>query len=299
MTRRDGFDLFLLAAIWGASFLFMRVAAPAFGPGPLIELRVGVAALVLLPFLVRHRQLSYLRSHLGPLAFIGLSNSALPFVLYAWALLALPAGFAAVANASAPLWAALVAWLWLHDRLERRAVVGLALGFAGVLVLSWRRLGFDDSGSGWAVLACLAATLSYGIAANYTKRHLTGVPPLAVAGASQLFAALMLLPLALIQWPAHMPGAGPWLAVIVLGVACTGLAYFLYFRLIERVGPARAISVTFLVPLFGMLWGVLFGDESVTANMLAGCAIILAGTALTHGLVGRVRHAGGETRGAR
>ncbi|MCB1888867.1 MAG: DMT family transporter [Rhodocyclaceae bacterium] len=296
MTRRDGLDLVLLAAIWGASFLFMRIAAPAFGPVMLIELRVGIAAAVLMPVLAWRGGLRCLRSHGGSLAFVGLTNSALPFVLYAWALLSVPAGFAAVANASSPLWAAVVAWLWLGDRLGRGAVLGLLLGFVGVVVLSWNRLGFAGGGSGWAVLACLAATLSYGVAANFTKRHLAGVPALAVAAASQLYAALMLLPLAATRWPAAAPDGSAWLSVVALGVVCTGLAYFLYFRLIERVGPARAISVTFLVPLFGMLWGVSFADEIVTGNQLAGCAIILAGTALTHGLVGRFRQAGGETR---
>ncbi len=299
MSRRDAVDLVALAAIWGASFLFMRVAAPAFGPVMLIELRVGIAALVLLPVLVWRGGWSYVHSHVAALSVVGLTNSALPFVLYAWALLSVPAGFAAVANASSPLWAALVAWLWLGDRLDRGAVLGLLLGFAGVLVLSWNRLGFSGDGSGWAVLACLAATLSYGVAANFTKRHLAGVPALAVAAASQLYAALMLLPFAAAHWPAGAPGEGAWLAVLALGVLCTGVAYFLYFRLIERVGPARAISVTFLVPLFGMLWGVTFAEEAVTGNMLAGCVIILAGTALTHGRVGRFRQRAGETHAGR
>lgn len=289
MRTRDTVDLILLAAIWGASFLFMRVAGPGFGPLPLIELRVGIAALVLLPVMALRGGLRPLVSHWRPLAFVGFTNSALPFVLYAWALLAVSAGFAAVVNASAPLWTALVAYLWLRDRLSRPAIAGLLIGFLGVVVLIWGRGSFAAGGSGWPVLACIAATLSYGVAANYTKRRLSGVPSLAVATGSQLYAALILLAPALQYWPAVRPSAGAWLAVGALAVLCTGFAYFLYFRLLERVGPARAISVTFLVPAFGMLWGFVFAGERVTAQMIAGCTVILLGTALANGLIGSAR----------
>ena len=285
MARRDLADLVLLAAIWGGSFLLMRITGPAFGAVTLIALRVGIAAMVLLPVLAWQGGLHVMRERAAALAFVGFTNSALPFTLYAWALATLPAGFAAVANASSPLWAALVAYLWLRDRLSPSAVLGLVLGFAGVAVLSWNKASFDADGAGWQVLACVGATLSYGVAANFTKRHLAGVAPLAVATASQLFAASMLLPFAIAWWPSQLPGAGIWTAVLTLAVLCTGFAYFLYFRLIARVGPARAISVTFMVPLFGMLWGAWLGDERITWQMLAGCAIILMGTALANGLL--------------
>ena len=285
MKARDVLDLVLLAAIWGASFLLMRVASPVFGPVPLIELRVGIAALVLLPVMAMRGGLAPLREHWGAMLFVGFSNSALPFLLWAWALLVVTAGFAAVANAASPLWAALVAYLWLHDRLTPTAILGLCVGFAGVVILTWGKVGLGDGSSGLAVLACIGATLSYGVAANFTKRRLGGVSPLAVATGSQLYAALLLLPLAVASWPANAPGAMQWLAVVVLAVVCTGFAYFLYFRLIDRVGPARAISVTFLVPVFGMFWGALFLEEHVSAQMLAGCATILLGTALANGMI--------------
>ncbi|MCB1915242.1 MAG: DMT family transporter [Rhodocyclaceae bacterium] len=295
-ARRDLADLVLLAAVWGASFLLMRLASPAFGAFALIELRVGIAALVLLPVLAWQGGLAVARERSAALAFVGFTNSALPFTLYAWALTTLPAGFAAVANASSPLWAALVAFLWLRDRLSAAAVAGLVLGFAGVAVLSWDKASFDAGGAGWPVLACIGATLSYGVAANFTKRHLSAVAPLAVATASQFFAAVMLLPFALATWPPRLPGTAVWLAVVALAVVCTGFAYFLYFRLIARIGPARAISVTFLVPLFGMLWGAWLGGERITWQMLWGCAIILLGTALANGLIGARGRRSVETR---
>lgn len=277
--------MLILAALWGGSFLFMRIAAPQFGPVPLIELRVGLAALVLLPVLAWRGHTRLLRERAGSLLFVGLTNSALPFVLYAWASLSVTAGFASIVNATSPLFAALVAWLWLKDRLSPTSMAGLLLGLLGVVLLVWGKASFRAGGSGWAVLACLGATLNYGIAANFTKRYLTGVDPMAIATGSQLYAALLLAPFAVWLWPAGDPGREAWLAVILLAVGCTGVAYVLYFRLIAQIGPARAIAVTFLIPVFGMLWGALLLGEAVTSNMIAGCAVILGGTGLATGFL--------------
>lgn len=283
MRSRDLSELILLAALWGGSFLFMRVAAPLFGPVPLIELRVGLAAAMLLPILAWRGHASLLWSRAPALLFVGITNSGLPFVLYAWATLSVTAGFASIINATSPLFAALVAWVWLRDRLSLTAVIGLLLGLLGVVVLVWGKASFKADGGGWAILACLAATLNYGVAANFTKRYLSGVDPMAIATGSQLYAALILAPFALWWWPDVTPGLDAWGAVILLAVGCTGIAYVLYFRLIANVGPARAIAVTFLIPVFGMLWGAIFLSETVTLPMLLGCAIILGGTGLATG----------------
>jgi drug/metabolite transporter (DMT)-like permease len=284
MRTRDLLELLVLAAIWGGSFLFMRVAAPEFGPVPLVALRVGIAALCLVPFaLVRAR--GALRGRAVPVAVVGVINSALPFSLLAFATLSVTAGLASILNATSPLWGALVAHLWLKDRLTRGRVLGLALGLAGVTVLFWGRASFKPGGSGLAVIAALAATLSYGVAASYTKRRLTGANPLAVAAWSQFAAAVLLAPGALLLWPAHAISLRSWGAVLGLGVACTGFAYVIYYRLIAHIGPARAIAVTFLVPPFAIAWGGLFLGESVSPRMIAGALVVLAGTALTTGVV--------------
>lgn len=285
MRTKDVSELLLLAALWGGSFLFMRIAAPVFGPVALIELRVGLAAALLLPVLAWRGYLPVLWQRAGALIVVGVTNSALPFVLYAWAALSVTAGFASIVNATSPLFAALVAWLWLKDRLAPPAIVGLLLGFLGVVVLVWGRAAFHAGGSGWAILACLAATLNYGIAANFTKRFLTGVDPMAIATGSQFYAALVLAPWAVLLWPHTNPGAGAWMAVILLAVGCTGVAYVMYFRLIANIGPARAIAVTFLIPVFGMLWGAIFLGEQISPNMLAGCLTILLGTGLATGVL--------------
>ncbi|MBN9459828.1 MAG: DMT family transporter [Burkholderiales bacterium] len=287
MRRGDIADLMLLAALWGASFLFIRVAAPQFGPFSLMGLRTGIGALVLMPFVARTGGMRELRANAWAIAWVGLLNAALPFVLFGYAMLYLDAGFSSILNATVPFWGALVALAWFGERLGVLRIAGLGVGFAGVLVLVWDRFGSPAGGSGLPVLAALVATLSYAVAAAATKKRLEGVSALTGAAGSQLFAALMLAPFAIASWPAQPADAHGWLSAVLLGVLCTGLAYVLFFRLIARIGSTGAITVTFLIPVFGMLWGALFLGESLTLRMLAGTAAILAGTALTTGVVSR------------
>ena len=289
MRRRDLAELVLLAALWGGSFLFLRLGAAEFGPAALAFLRVAGASLLLMPLAARRGQVQALRRHWRPIAVVGLVNTALPFLLFMVAALALNAGLMSIFNATSPLWGATIAWLWLGDRPTPSRALGLAVGFAGVLGLGLASASFRPGDQGVSpalgIAACIAATLCYGLAANYTKRYLTGVPPLAVAAGSQFAAAVLTLLPALWWWPAGLPGVGAWGGVALLAFVCTGYAYLLYFRLIAHAGPANAIAVTFLIPAFGVLWGALFLGETLTPVMLAGCAVILVGTALATGLV--------------
>jgi drug/metabolite transporter (DMT)-like permease len=282
---RDLADLLLLAMLWGGSFLFMRYAAPTFGVLPLMWLRVAIATACLLPLLAWRGQTGALVERAGPIAVMGLFNSAIPFVLIAWATLSITAGLASILNATVPLLTALIGAVWLRERLSVPTMAGLAIGMAGVLMLAADQADFRPGGSGWALLAMLGATSCYGYAANFTRRHLAGVPATANAAGSQLVSALALAPFALAHWPAVTPGPMAWGAAAALGVGCTGLAYVLFFRLIERVGASRAVTVTFLVPVFGTLWGVLFLGEPVTASMLVGGAVVLVGTGLSTGVI--------------
>lgn len=285
MKPRDLADLLLLAMLWGGSFLFMRYAAPTFGVLPLMWLRVAIATACLLPLLAWRGQTGALVERAGPIAVMGLFNSAIPFVLIAWATLSITAGLASILNATVPLLTALIGAVWLRERLSVPTMAGLAIGMAGVLMLAADQADFRPGGSGWALLAMLGATSCYGYAANFTRRHLAGVPATANAAGSQLVSALALAPFALAHWPVITPGPMAWGAAAALGVGCTGLAYVLFFRLIERVGASRAVTVTFLVPVFGTLWGVLFLGEPVTASMLVGGAVVLVGTGLSTGVI--------------
>lgn len=289
MRASDLIELVTLAALWGASFLFMRLGAAEFGPVVLSALRVGIAALALLPLLLWRGQARALRANWRAIAVVGVVNSALPFVLFSVAALAINAGLSAIFNATAPLWGALIAWAWLGDRLSRVRVAGLAIGFAGVVWLAWDKASFKPGEHGVstvvAIAACLAATLCYGFGANYAKRKLDQVPPLAVATGSQVSASAALGLPALWLWPTAAPGATAWASVVGLALLCTAVAYLLYFRLIAHLGAARAITVTFLIPVFGLIWGAVFLGERLTPAVVLGCVVILLGTALTTGVL--------------
>jgi drug/metabolite transporter (DMT)-like permease len=288
-ARSSLIDFLMLAALWGASFLFMRMATVEFGAIPTAAVRVAIAAAFLLPLVLWRGLGPELRRNWKPVFTIGLINSGIPFALFSFALLSITTGLSAVLNATVPLFGALIAWLWLKDRPTSSRVLGLAIGFCGVAMLAWDKASFKPDASGhapgWAVLACLAACVFYGIAASATKRYLGGLPALVTATGSQLGASLGLALPALWLWPARMPGPRAWLAVLALGVLCTGIAYVLYFRLIEAAGPARALAVTFVVPVFAVFYGTLFLDEAVTGWMLLCAAVIVAGTSLSTGLL--------------
>jgi drug/metabolite transporter (DMT)-like permease len=295
MTPAQLLQLIFLAALWGGSFLFLRVGVAEFGVAPLIVLRVGIGALFLIG-LARVRRvplLATLKRLALPLFVVGVLNSALPFCLFAYAEHTLSAGITSVMNATTPLWGAVIAYLWLGERLAPTRVLGLAIGFAGVLLLVWHQVmapsaGVSSASTAIAAAAALAAAGSYGVAASYTKRHLTGVDPLINATGTMIAGTIALVPFAATSWPAAPVSMQAWGAVIALGLICTGLAYYLFFRLVAQVGPIHTISVTFVIPVFGILWGALFLGEQVSPSLVVGSAIVLLGTALATGAIKRV-----------
>ncbi|MDI1339308.1 DMT family transporter [Polaromonas sp.] len=282
-------DFVLLAAIWGSSFLFMRIGTVEFGPLPTAAVRVAIAAAFLLPLVLLRGLGPTLAKNWRHVFLVGMFNSGIPFACFSFALLSITTGLSAILNATVPMFGALVAWLWLKDKPNPSRLLGLVVGFAGVAMLAWDKATFKPDASGvapgWAVLACLFACICYALSASYTKRYLTGLPPLVTAAGSQIGATLGLALPALWLWPATMPGSSAWLALLVVGVLCTGIAYILYFRLIASAGPARALAVTFVVPVFAVLYGVLFLGEAVTLWMLLCAVVIVCGTALSTGLL--------------
>ena len=271
-------EIALLGAIWGASFLFMRVAAPQLGAIALVELRLALGAAVLLPFLWRARAAFPLP--LWPkLALIGAINAAIPFTLFAWAAERAPAGIGAIANAMTVLFTAVVAALWFGERVGRRRAVALLAGFVGVVVLaSGKTAGISV---GWAVAAGGTASLFYGIGLNLVRRHLSGLPPAAVAAATLGCSAVLVLPFALAAWPTHPVTVQAWLSAAALGVLCTGAAFVMYYRLVARIGPTRASTVTYLVPVSGVAWAWMVLDEPLTLTMGIAGVLILCSVAMS------------------
>lgn len=289
MSLKNILHLISLGALWGASYLFIRLSIDEFGPVLIAELRLLIAAILIGVFLFLHPAR---RTHLiikgrewGRLMVVGIFNSALPFCLIAFAMGSLTAGMGAILNSTAPIWGSLVAYVWLREKLSKWQMLGLLLGVLGVFVLVGNGVAFDFSGQFLNPMAVLVATLSYGASASYIKRYCADLSALKMTFGSMLMGAFVLVPLAYYFWPEVPISFNAWLAVLGLGAFSTAYAYVMYFRLIEEVGPAKAISSTFLIPVFGMLLGELFLNESITLRMMVGGVIILLGTAMSVGIM--------------
>jgi drug/metabolite transporter (DMT)-like permease len=280
-------ELTLLGAIWGGSFLFMRVASADFGPFALVEVRLALGALVLLPFLWKARaQFTEPRQWLH-LAWISAVNSAIPFVLFAWGAERAPAGIGAITNSMAVMFVSLVAFIFYGEPIGPKRAVGLLLGFVGVAVLA---SGKTAGGSvGPAALAGTTAAFLYGIGMNAIRAHLKGIPAAAVAAATLSTASLLLSPLAIHTWPTHTIPVASWISAILLGILCTGTAYAVFYRLIHRIGAPRASTVTYLVPLFAVVWAWLFLGEPLTRTMAIAGVLILGGVSLSQQRINNAR----------
>jgi len=280
MRASDIFRLVLLAAIWGGSFVFLRVVAPALGPIVTADLRVLIAWGALTIYLWATGIGVNWRRFWQQYLVIGAFNAALPFFLFAFAALHIPASYSAILNATSPFFGALFAGLWLGEKITVLKSMGFVFGIAGVGLVTGVAPNAVDNSSRWAMAACLLAAVSYGFVSVYTKRFAAAVNPRAIAGGSQLIAALLLLPFIPLA-----PAPGPvslFIAVnmILFALLSSGVAFLLYYRLIADIGPTKALTVTFLMPAFTMIWAALFLGETITAVMIVGCALILTGTAL-------------------
>ena len=288
MRAQDLARLVALAAMWGASYLFMRYAVPFFGPIPLIAIRVLIAGLLLLGFLHLTGGSVGWSNHWRALLFVGVIGLALPFVLIAEALTIIDASTAAILNALSPLFASIVAAVWIRDPLTPAKMAGIALCLVGTAVLVGWTPAPMSARELLAASFSIIATALYGYTIVFTKVYLKGATPMGTSAGTLLMAAAALLPLMPFTPTSREVSAIPamaWLAMLGLAVVSTTVAFIFYYRLIADVGPVKAITVTLLVPIFGMIWGVIFLGEPVTPGRIAGCAIILAGCSLILGLV--------------
>ncbi len=291
MKAKDTLTLVLLAAMWGASFLFMRVAVPVLGPLVLIDLRVLIAGLGLLLYALLLRRRPQLLHKWKQYLLLGACNAAIPFCLIAGAELSMNASLAAILNSMTPLFTAIIAYVWIKEPLTGKKIAGLLLGVTGVIVLvSWNAHA-GSTGTIGAVLMSLGAAFFYGIGGIYSSRQFKGEQPLNLAIGQQLAAGLLLLPIALFYLPSQLPSVSVVWSVLALALLSTSLGYLLYFRLIINVGAVKTLSVTFLVPVFGIVWGWMFLEEPLSLGMLVGLVIILLGVVLVTGIKLRSRRA--------
>jgi len=284
MQMRHVLAFIFLAAIWGASFLFARISSPEFGAFPFAALRIGIAALVLVPifFIVGYWRL--FRENLLNISIVALLNSGIPFILYGYTALYLDAGITSVLNATTPILTAVIAHYYLKTVLTHSQTIGLAIGICGVLILVSDKISWSNTNI-LPLLAPIVACFCYAISANITKKKLSHIPPKLIAAGSMLTAGIALIPFAIIYWPAQMPSFSAWSAVIAVAVLSTALAYLIFFYLIKEIGPTKTISVTLVIPIFGILWGVLFLEEKITFSIVAGTLVILVGAYLSLSLI--------------
>jgi drug/metabolite transporter (DMT)-like permease len=282
---RDLLDLLLLAALWGGSFLLLRLTAPAFGPVFLIEMRVLTGLVVLLPILFYAGKVQELISNWRILALLSLTNMCLPFCLLAFTSLFLGAGTISILNATVPFFAAATGFFLFGQKIKLSAALGLVVGFSGVVVLMAGDTQAAASGTTLIAFAAgLSAAMMYGFSTNIINSRLLGVSGLAITTGCLFFSVLYLFPVVLI-WarPDELPGGIMWLYVFILGTACTGLPYIMFYRLIVRIGAYQSLTVTYLVPVFSILYGALLLAEPVTGVMLFGSSLVLLGIAVTTG----------------
>jgi drug/metabolite transporter (DMT)-like permease len=284
LSAPDLLRFITLAALFGGSFLFMRIAAPHFGAILTAELRVAVAGIVLTTVTLFTRRPMLTRERWRDFAVVGVFNTGVPFALFSYAAIHIPAGYSAILNALMPISSAFFAAAMVGERLTWRVFAGVAVAMAGIALLV--RLGpvALDRELVLAALACIAATVCYGYAGAYTKKYLAGLPAHGAAANTMGWAALLLLPAALANLPAVRPPPLAWAAVLALGLLCTALAFLVYYQLIARIGATQIAAVTFLLPAFGIFWGWLFLGEPVTSAMLGGFVLVAIAAALVLGI---------------
>jgi drug/metabolite transporter (DMT)-like permease len=280
MRAKDVMMLLILAALWGGSFLFMRIGAPVLGPLVLIELRVLVAGITLIIFALVTRHRIRIIHKWWQYLVLGATNAAMPFTLISFAELRLDAGLAAILNATTPMFTALVAWLWTKDSFTLKKFSGVVLGIIGVGVLVGWNSGAHVAGLWLSASFSLLAAVFYGIAGVFSSRHFKGEKPMDMAVGQQLAASFILFPFSLAALPHLIPSQVVIFSVLGLAILCTAVAYLFYFALIHSVGPVKTLTVTFLVPVFGMIWGALFLGEPITIRLIVGLVIILSSVAL-------------------
>ncbi|TVU90591.1 DMT family transporter [Vreelandella titanicae] len=288
MSSADTLRLILLSSLWGLSFIFMRVAAPEFGAVPLVLVRMGIGALLLVPLLISLHYLRLIWQHKGPLLLLGVVNHVLPFSLLALATTQLEAGFTSLINATTPIFTALLGALFFATAIQRQQYVGLALALLGVYILSANRLDFALGGDGWFILAALGATFCYGIASNYSKTRLSHLPARVLAAGSSAMSALVLLIPGILLWPNDPISPLAWGNALALAGLSTTLAFLLYFGLLASAGATATSTVTFLVPVSALIWGYLLLGETLNLQIIAGMVITLIGTAIATKLL-RIR----------
>ena len=285
MSPAQFFQFLIMSALWGGSYLFLRIATPEFGVIPLLTVRSFLAFLFIIPFVLIYKKQRELITNWQPLLIVGIIGAAIPYGLTSYATFYATSGYASLMSATTPIFSAIIGYFWLKDAINRLAILGIMIAFIGVYVLALDKESIDEGAGLIPVYAALVAAVFYATFGNFSKLKFAKMDKIVVTAGTQFYAILMTLPLSVFFWPSTLPSTTSWLSVLVLGVACTGWAFFTFYKLIDQIGVNKTISSTYLIPVFGIFWGWLFLDEKITFHILVGIVTILSGVALTTGLI--------------
>ena len=274
MHIKDWITLILLAAVWGSAFMFIKIAAPDLGPVMLVTVRLYLAGLLFLPFLLQKKYLKLFKSHFNSIFILAIMNNALPFTMFAYASLGANSNMLAILNGTTALITTVLAYFWLKNKVSYLQAAGLLLGFLGILVLVNPA---NASTTFVSSIACLVGAFCYSFCGCYIQRYASNLNAFVMIGWSMFFGALLITPFAFFNVPNSFPKTETILSLLWLGIISTGVAYLGYVRLIERIGAVRTSTVTYLIPAFGILWGSIFLDEQITLIISIGFILILLG----------------------
>ena len=274
MESKDWFLLTALAAIWGSAFMFIKISAVDFGPILLVTLRLLIAGLVFMPLLLRKKYRLLFNSHLPGIIIIAIFSNALPFTLFAFASLGATSNMLGILNGTTAFLTTLIAYFWLNESISSKQIIGLCLGFLGVIILVNPANG---SSTVIASMCALLGSLCYAFNGNYLEKFHLNSNKKVLIGWSMLFGGLFMTPFAFFNLPDAIPNLNSFLALLWLAVVSTGIGYLGYIRLINRIGAVKTSTLTYLLPVFSIIWGAIFLQEKITLIILGGFLFVMMG----------------------
>jgi len=274
MEFKDWILLFALAAIWGSAFMFIKISAVDFGPILLVTLRLLIAGLVFMPLLLRHKYRLLFKSHLPGIFIIAIISNALPFTLFAFASLGATSNMLGILNGTTAFITTVIAYFWLNESISTKQVIGLGLGFIGILIL------VNPANGSTTILASICALIGsvcYAFNATYLQKYHSNSNKKVLIGWSMLFGGLMMMPIAAFNLPNALPSINSFLALLWLAVVSTGIGYLVFVRLIDKIGAVKTATLTYLLPVFSIIWGAIFLEEQITLIIFGGFIFVMMG----------------------
>ena len=269
----------ILGAVWGSAFMFIKIATPELGPIALVNIRLAVAGLIFIPFLLQQKYLKHFRSNLKNILVLSVINTALPFSLFAYASLESSSNMLSILNGTTAIMAVVISTIWLKIRLNFFQIMGVFIGLFGIVVLANPENVYISMK---ATIFCLSAAFCYALSANYIQKFAYKTNTIVLIGWSLVIASVLLLPITFFNLPSQLPSNNVIFSILWLGVISTGVAFLGYVRLIEKVGAVKTATVAYFIPVFGVIWGYVFLGEPITLQILIGMILILIGIVFTN-----------------